>query len=101
MGIKLNGGIRHNIYNPRRVRGANDMLYSKIVTAMAITALDIAKIVFSFAVMLLAVGNNWSAGLLSIWLIGIVGGAEIAKVLVKINYFENKGAQGENKFNQN
>jgi hypothetical protein len=86
----MNGGVRNSIPDNRRVRGANDMLYSKIVTAMAITALDIAKVVFAVSVMLLAVGNNWSAGLLSVWLIGIVGGAEIAKLLVKINYFNNK-----------
>jgi hypothetical protein len=86
----MNGGIRNSISGNGRVRGANDMCNSKITAALAIKALDIAKAVFAVSVMLLAVGNGWSAGLLSVWLIGIVGGAEIAKVLVKINYFENK-----------
>ena len=86
----MNGGIRNNVSDNRRVRDNHDMCNSKITAALAINALDIAKVVFAFSVMLLAVGNGWSAGQLSVWLIGIVGGAEIAKVIVRINYFINK-----------
>ena len=86
----MNGSVRNNIYNPKRVRGNDDMRYIKVTTALAIKAITIAEDVFAVAVMLLAVGNGWNAGQLAVALISIVGGAEVAKVLVRINYFINK-----------
>ncbi len=86
----MNGSVRNSVCNPQRVRGDNDMRNLKLTTALAIKAIAIAEDVFAIAVMLLAVGNNWNAGQLAIALITIVGGAEVAKVLVKINYFINK-----------
>lgn len=86
--LRLGGCI---VDNPHLLCDANRRKkLMRITTALAIRAITVAMYVLGIAVMLLAVGNGWNAGQLSIALLSIVGGAEIAKALVKINYYINK-----------